>query len=79
VKNDTIFLGGSFTQLGFQNSYIANLTSTNDVPAYNFPITNGTVRCVISMAAADGMLEEAFPLSEVSPEQILPALNLTKR
>jgi hypothetical protein len=47
VKGDTLFLGGSFTTLGFQNERIAALTTTVDIPAHDFSIANGTVRCII--------------------------------
>ncbi len=47
VKGDTIFIGGNFTSLGFENNYIASLTTSSDIPAHDFPVTNGIVRCII--------------------------------
>jgi hypothetical protein len=42
-KGDTLYIGGNFTNVGFDAQYLASVSTTSDAPDINFPNTDGTV------------------------------------
>ena len=47
-KGDTLYIGGNFTNTGYDASNLASVTTSNDIPDINFPNTDGIIYSIVS-------------------------------